>query len=66
MAKLQTMSPEFIERCAWAISQVERMVRGNLRDDEDEPTRAPDDAIVMTPTGGITARIAIFPGDDDG
>ena len=56
MAKLQTMSPEFIERCAWAISQVERMVKGNLRDDEDEPTRAPDDVIVMTPEDGIPAR----------
>jgi hypothetical protein len=57
MAKtIQTLSPEFIREIAWAVEQVKRMRPGELRGDVPEPSKAPDDVVVMTPVGGIAAR----------
>lgn len=56
MAKLQTLSPEFLAECAATIERVKRLVKGGLSGDEPQPEKAPDDVIVMTPAGGIAAR----------
>jgi hypothetical protein len=56
MAKVQTLSAEFIDELAWTIEQVKRLVKGSLQDGEPDLRNAPDDVVVMTPSGGIAAR----------
>ena len=53
---VQTLSPEFIKQCAWAIEQVRRIVKGNLQDTETGLQRAMDGVVVKIPTGGIASR----------
>lgn len=58
MAKIiRTLDPEFIQELAWVVQQVKRMFPGGLNGDVAGPTQAPDDVIVMTPVGGIAARV---------
>lgn len=57
MAKtIQTLSPEMIREIASMIDRFRRLLPGELRGDVAEPAQAPDDVVVMTPTGGIAAR----------
>jgi hypothetical protein len=57
MAKtIQTLSPELIREIAAMMERFRRMLPGELRGDVPEPAQAPDDVIVMTPSGGIAAR----------
>ena len=57
MAKtIQTLSPELIRDIIATMDRLKRMLPGELRGDVAEPKQAPDDVVVMTPSGGIAAR----------
>jgi hypothetical protein len=56
MAKVQTLSAEFIDELAWTIGQVKRLVKGSLQDAEKDLRNAPDDIMAWIPEGGIPAR----------
>jgi hypothetical protein len=57
MAKtIQTLSPELIREVVAMMERMRRLLPGELRGDVAEPKQAPDDVVVMTPSGGIAAR----------
>ena len=54
--KFKTIGPNLLREIRWAIEQVKKLVRGDLRDDERNPGRAPDDYELTLPTNGIAGR----------
>jgi hypothetical protein len=56
MAKVQTLSAEFIDELAWTIEQVKRLVKGSLQDGEKDVAKAADCYVALTPTSGILGR----------
>lgn len=57
--KISTLGPELLKEIRSTIDQMHRMVRGNLRDDELRPDKAPDDVVVLVPGDGIPARVGL-------
>ena len=54
--RVTRLHPEFLAEMRWAIDQVKRMQRGNLRDDRVPMDKTAEDIVVKTPEGGIPAR----------
>jgi len=54
--RIKTLKPELLREIRWTIDQVQKMPRGNLRDDDRRPDKAPDDCVILTPPGGIPGR----------
>jgi hypothetical protein len=50
------LHPEFLREIRWAISELKKQQRGQLRDEGRTPDKSAEAIVVKTPAGGIPAR----------
>ena len=54
--RVTRLHPEFLAEIRWAISELKKQQRGQLRDDRQPGDRTAEAIVVKTPAGGIAAR----------